>query len=61
MAGVVRGDAGLYVYAVILWIAFFGMVGFPARAPITRRSKALGALTFVLLVLDSALLRGFDV
>ncbi len=56
-----RGDAGLYVYAVILWIAFFGMVAFPRRAPVTRHAKALGALTFVLLVLDSALLRGFDV
>jgi hypothetical protein len=49
-------DEGLYVYLVVLWIAFFGfgMVAFPSRAPITRRSKQLGGLVFVLLVLDSA-------
>ena len=49
-----RTDEGLYLYLVVLWIAFFGMVGFPSRAPITRRSKQLGALVFVLLVIDSA-------
>jgi hypothetical protein len=52
-----RTDEGLYLYAIVLWIAFYGMVGFPARAPITRRSKQLAALTFVLLVVDTALLR----
>ena len=52
-------DRGLYVYLGILWIALFGMVAFPARSPITRRAKILGAVTFVLLVVDSSeLLRG---
>jgi hypothetical protein len=57
---VADGDEGLYVYAVVLWIAFFGMVGFPSRAPVTRRSKQLGALTFLLLVLDCAVRRGLS-
>jgi hypothetical protein len=50
-----RTDEGLYVYLVVLWIAFFGMVGFPYSDPITRRSKQLGALVFVVLVIDSAI------
>ena len=49
-----RTDEGLYLYLVVLWIAFFGMVAFPSREPITRRSKQFGALVFVLLVIDSA-------
>ena len=48
-----RTDGGLYVYLLVLWIAFFGMVGFPSRDPITRRSKQLGAIVFVALVIDS--------
>jgi hypothetical protein len=51
------GDSGLYAYAVVLWLAFFGMVGFPSRSPVTLRAKQLGALTFVLLVVDSMVLR----
>jgi hypothetical protein len=55
-------DNGLYVYAAILWIAFFGMVAFPAHSPVTRRAKALAGLTFVLLCLDAwGLLRGLEV
>ena len=54
-----RSDPGLYVYAGVLWIAFFGMVAFSSRSPHTRRAKELGAVTFVLLVVDaSGLLRG---
>jgi hypothetical protein len=49
-----RTDEGLYVYLVVLWIAFFGMVGFRSSASITRRSKQFGALVFVALVIDSA-------
>ncbi len=57
-----REDPGLFVYLVVLWIAFLGMMAFHTRHPWTRRSKALGAVTFVLLVLDaSGLLRGFEV
>jgi hypothetical protein len=52
---VTDGEAGLYVYVVVLWVAFFGMVAFPSRAPVTLRSKQLGALTFVLLVVDCAM------
>jgi hypothetical protein len=51
---VTDGEAGLYVYVAVLWIAFFGMVAFPSSWLVTRRSKQLGALTFVLLVVDCA-------
>jgi hypothetical protein len=55
-------DHGLYVYLGVLWVAFFGMVAFGARSPITKRAKILGALTFVLLIVDaSGLLRGLEV
>lgn len=55
-------DQGLFVYAGILWIAFFGMVAFHARSPVTRQAKILGAVTFVLLVVDaSGLLRRVEV
>lgn len=55
-------DTGLYVYAVVLWMAFFGMVAFSARSPLTRRAKVLGALTFVLLIVDSSgLLRRVEI
>jgi len=52
-----RTDDGSYVYLLVLWVAFFGMVAFPTRHVITIRSKQLGALTFVLLLVDSAVLR----
>jgi hypothetical protein len=42
------------VYCGVLWLAFFGMVAFDARALITRRSKQLGALVFVILVVEMA-------
>jgi len=58
----IREDPGLLVYLVVLWFAFAGMMAFHSRHPWTRRSKALGAVTFVLLVLDSTgLLRGLEV
>jgi hypothetical protein len=44
----------LYVHAVILWAAFFGMVTFRENALITRRSKQLGALTFVVIIVEAA-------
>ncbi len=53
-----REDPGLLVYLVVLWIAFLGMMAFHSRHPVTRRSKALGAVTFVLLVLDATGLLG---
>ncbi len=58
----VTEDPGLLVYVGVLWVAALGMVAFHARHPITRRAKALGAVTFVLLVLDaSGLLSGVEV
>ncbi len=55
-------DTGLYLYAVVLWVAFFGMVAFRYSDPVTRRAKILGAVTFVLLIVDSSgLLRGFEI
>ena len=55
-------DRGLYVYLGVLWIAFFGMVAFRFSNPITKRAKILGAVTFVLLLIDaSGLLRGVEV
>jgi hypothetical protein len=58
----IREDPELLVYLVVLWIAFLGMMAFHTRHPVTRRSKALGAVTFVLLVLDaSGLLRRLEV
>ncbi len=47
-------DPGLYVYVGVLWVSFFGMIAFGARSPVTRRAKVLGAVTFVLLVVDAA-------
>jgi hypothetical protein len=52
------GDDGLFVYVAVLWLAFFGMVGFPSRSPITLRSKQLAGLTFVLLLADCVVRRG---
>ncbi len=49
----VREDPGLLVYVVVLWLAVFGMMAFRAGHPVTRWSKALGALTFVLLIVDA--------
>ena len=55
-------DHGLYVYLGVLWIAFFGMVAFRSRSPVTRRAKILGGVTFVLLCVDATgLLRGLEV
>ncbi len=55
MAGsMIEEDPGLLVYLVVLWIAFLGMMAFPFRHPATRHAKALGAVTFVLLVLDAS-------
>ena len=54
-------DPGLYVYAGLLWLAFFGMVACDARSPITRNAKILGALTFVLLIVDASLLSSVEV
>ncbi len=45
-------DWVLITYAVLLWLTFFGMVAFDARNPWTRRSKWLGAATFVVLCID---------
>ena len=53
MGRVASSDHGLYVYLGILWIAFFGMVAFGPRSPITRRAKILGGLTFLLLCVDA--------
>ncbi len=50
----VEEDPGLLVYLVVLWVAFLGMIAFPFRHPVTRHAKALGAVTFVLLVLDAS-------
>jgi hypothetical protein len=55
---VTDGDDGLYVYVAVLWLAVFGMVGFPSRSPITLRSKQLGGLTFLLLLVDCIVRRG---
>jgi len=49
----VREDPGLLVYVAVLWLAVFGMMAFHARHPVTRWSKALGAVTFVLLLVDA--------
>ena len=43
----------LLTYATILWLSFFGMVAFDEDDPWTRRSKVIGALTFVVLVIDT--------
>ncbi len=43
----------LYVHAAILWAAFFGMMAAPPRSLLLRRSKQLGLLTFVVLVVES--------
>ncbi len=43
----------LLTYASLLWLTFFGMVAFDEANPWTRRFKALGALTFVVLVIDT--------
>jgi hypothetical protein len=43
----------LLTYATLLWLTFFGMVAFDAGNPWTRRSKLLGAVTFVVLVVDT--------
>jgi hypothetical protein len=48
----------LYVHAAILWAAFLGMMAFPSRHPITRRSKQLAALTFAVLVVESCRVTG---
>jgi hypothetical protein len=42
------------VYCGVLWLAFFGAVAFDSRAPITRRSKQLGAVVFLVLVAEMA-------
>ena len=44
----------LYVHAFILWIAFFGMVAFPKNSVVTLRAKQLGALTFVVIIIEAA-------
>ena len=43
----------LYVHAMILWVAFLGMMASPPRSLLLRRSKQLAALTFVVLVVES--------
>ena len=43
----------LLTYAMLLWLTFFGMVAFAERNPWTWRFKVLGALTFVVLVIDT--------
>ena len=43
----------LLTYATILWVSFFGMVAFAEENPWTRRCKVLGAVTFVVLVIDT--------
>ena len=43
----------LLTYATILWLSFFGMVAFEERNPWTLRFKLLGALTFVVLIVDT--------
>ena len=44
----------LYVHLAILWAEFFGMVAFRQNALITRRSKQLGALVFVVIIVEAA-------
>ena len=43
----------LLAYAGLLWVTFFGMVAFDEENSWTRRCKVLGALTFVVLVIDT--------
>ena len=49
----VSDHLAVVVYCVVLWIAFFGAVAFDARSPSTRGAKALLAVTFAVLMVDS--------
>jgi len=44
----------MLIWCVALWLAFFGMVAFGPRSEITRRSKQLGLLIFVAMVVDAS-------
>lgn len=47
----------LYVHIMILWLAFLGIVAPPPRHPLIRPAKQLAALTFVVIVIEAAMLQ----
>jgi hypothetical protein len=43
----------IYVHLAILWLAFFLIVAPRPRSPLIRKGKQLGALTFVVIVIET--------
>lgn len=44
----------MLAYTTVLYLAFFGMVAFDAQALVTKRSKQLGGLVFLVMLVETA-------